>query len=114
LDSSPNLYIHNSLLIHNWKGFQMSIDIKEILFWIFLALGIILLVWNIFGNSPTEFIAIVSLIFTILLKLWSVSDRQIKSEMRFISLKKSFIKLAKDFTDHSHHNQIINQKKRTK
>lgn len=71
----------------------MRIDIKEILFWILLILSIILIIWNVFGNSPTEFIALVSLIFTLLLKVWSVSDKQIKLEMRFNAL-------AKDFKEH--------------
>ncbi len=78
----------------------MSVDIKEVLFWIFLILGIGLLVWNVFGNSPTEFIATVTLILTVLFKIWAVSDKQIRSEMRFISLEKSFIKLTKDFKAH--------------
>ena len=68
-------------------------DIKNILFWVFLTIGVALLLWNIFGNSPTEFIALVTLIFTGLLKTWSVSDRQIKLEMRFNVL-------AKDFREH--------------
>jgi len=34
-----------------------NIDIKDILFWIFLLLGIGLLLWNVLGNSPEEFIA---------------------------------------------------------
>ena len=71
----------------------MKIDIKEVLFWILLILSIILIIWNVFGNSPTEFIALVSLIFTLLLKVWSVSDKQIKLEMRFNAL-------AKDFKEH--------------
>jgi len=70
--------------------------IKEILFWIFLIIGVILLIWVVFGNSPTEFIALVTLIFAVLLKVWSVSDRQIKLEMKFNSL-------AKDFKEHIKH-----------
>ena len=68
-------------------------DIKNTLFWIFFIISIGLLIWNIFGNSPTEFIALMTFIFTILLKVWSISDRQIKLEMRFSAL-------AKDFKEH--------------
>ena len=68
----------------------MRIDVKDVLFWVFLFIGLILLLWNIFGNSPTEFIALVTLIFTVLLKTWSISDRQIKTEMRFNALAKDF------------------------
>ncbi len=74
----------------------MNIDIKDILFWIFLLLGIGLLLWNVFGNSPEEFIATVTLIFAVLLKTWSVSDRQIRLEMKFNAL-------AKDFKEHIKH-----------
>ncbi|MBI2449702.1 hypothetical protein HYV49_05395 [Candidatus Pacearchaeota archaeon] len=68
-------------------------DIRDILFWIFLLLSIILVLWAIFGNSPTEFIAIITLIFTLLLKIWSISDRLIRLEMRFNAL-------ARDFKEH--------------
>lgn len=74
----------------------MKIDIREILFWIFLILGVGLLIWNIFGNSPTEFIALVSLIFTVLLKAWSISDKQLKLEMKFNML-------GRDFKEHIKH-----------
>jgi len=75
-------------------------NIKDILFWVFLIFGLILLIWTVFGNSPTEFIALVALIFTGLLKTWSISDRQIKSEMKLQNLENSFIRLAKDFKEY--------------
>ncbi len=71
----------------------MKVDIRDVLFWIFLLLSIILVLWAIFGNSPTEFIAIITLIFTLLLKIWSISDRLIRQEMRFNAL-------ARDFKEH--------------
>ncbi len=74
----------------------MKGNIRDVLFWIFLILGVGLLIWNIFGNSPTEFIALVTLIFAVLLKTWAISDRQIKSEMKFKML-------AKDFRAHIKH-----------
>ena len=74
------------------------INIKDLLFWIFLIISIVLLLWVIFGNSPTEFIAIITLIFTLLIKIWSISDRQIKLEMRFLAL-------AKDFKEHINQNK---------
>jgi len=77
----------------------MNIDIKNVLFWIFLFIGIILLLWNIFGKSPQEFIATVTLIFAVLLKTWSVSDRVIKLEM-------GFKHLASDFKEHVNNKKI--------
>lgn len=79
----------------------MKVDIKEILFWIFLMLAVILLLWNIFGNSPSEFVTTITLIFALLLKVWSISDRQIKSEMKF-----NF--LVKDFKEHINNKSIHN------
>lgn len=73
------------------------INIKEVLFWIFLVLGLVLLLWNVLGNSPTEFIALVALIFTVMLKVSSVSERvssiserQVKAEMRLDELSRNF------------------------
>tara|TARA_Y100000310_G_scaffold345226_1_gene462883 strand:- start:4106 stop:4411 length:306 start_codon:yes stop_codon:yes gene_type:complete len=80
-------------------------DVKNFLFWIFLVLGVVLLIWNVFGNSPTEFVALVTLNFTILLKVWSVSDRQIKHEMRCRSL-------ARDFKNHVIDQNIFNEEQR--
>ena len=79
----------------------MKIDIREILFWIFLILGMILLVWNVFGNSPSEFIALATIMLTMLLKIWQISDRQIRQEMKFDNLKNSFIKLSNDFKEYT-------------
>ncbi len=68
----------------------MKFNIKEILFWIFLAIAVILLIWYAFGNSPTEFAVMMTFIFTILLKVWTISDKQIRLEMRFNSLAKDY------------------------
>lgn len=68
----------------------MKINIKDLFFWIFLILALALLLWNVFGDSPTEFITIISVIFMIVLKLWSVSDQQIKTDR---NIKNSFNKI---------------------
>ena len=71
----------------------MKIDIKEILFWIFLIISAILLLWFVFGNSPAEFFTIIGLILMIVLKLWAISDRQLMTE---IKIKNGFEKIGKD------------------
>ena len=76
----------------------MKLNIKEILFWIFLVIAMALLIWNVFGNSPSEFITMVAILFTILLKVISISERFTKIETKF-----NF--LAKDFKEHIKHNQ---------
>jgi hypothetical protein len=73
----------------------MKFALREIVFWIVLILGLVLLVWNVFGNSPTEFIALATLIFAVLLKVWNISDRVLKLEMRFNVLAKDFVKYVK-------------------
>ena len=68
-------------------------NIREVLFWIFLVLSIVFLIWRVFGNTPTELITFITIIFMVVLKLWSVSDRQIKHE---IKVKNSFSKMRQD------------------
>ena len=75
-------------------------NIKEILFWIFLIISVILVFWYILGNTPNEFIAIITIVFMVILKLWIISDRQIKLEAKFNMLnntvKNSFYMIKKD------------------
>jgi len=75
------------------------IEIKEILFWISLIFSLVLLIWIIFGNTPTELIFLVTIYLTMLLKTWSISDRQIRTEGKLDRLKDGFIRLADDFKD---------------
>jgi len=77
----------------------MKTNIKEILFWIFFILSLILLIWIILGDSPTELIFIVTIYLTMLLKMWSMSDRQIRIEENVKRLRDSFLRLANDFKD---------------
>jgi len=66
-------------------------SIKDVLFLIIFVLGLIFLIWAIFGNSPTEFITIITLLFAVIIKLWSISDKQIRLENKFRNLAKDFI-----------------------
>lgn len=76
------------------------IDIKEILFWIFMVLSIVLVIWYVFGNSPEEFLVLVSLMLTGLFKTWSVSDRVTKIETKFNFLARDFKELQHKSKDH--------------
>jgi len=80
----------------------MKTDWKNVLFWISLVVAMVLLIWNVFGSSPSEFIAIAAIIFMLVLKVWSVSDKQIKLEGKFNSLqlniKHSFSKIKEDLS----------------
>ena len=48
--------------------------IVSILSWIFLLISLILILWKLFGSSPTELAIILPILLTILLKVWNVSD----------------------------------------
>ncbi len=52
--------------------------ILDILAWLLLIIGVILLIWYITGNSPTELLVILPFIFMLIFKLWSLSDNFIK------------------------------------
>ncbi len=77
-------------------------NIKEIISWILLLISVILVLWYIFGNSPSEFIAIISIISIVVFKLWAVSDRQIKLESKVTILnnnvKNSFDNIKNDLS----------------
>lgn len=68
-------------------------NILNILFWIALIVVIILILWRIFGNSPSDLSIIISALFAILLKMWAISDelKEFKHEVRF-----SFHKVKED------------------
>lgn len=70
--------------------------ILNILFWIALIVGIILVVWIIFGNSPTELSVIVTFMLALLFKIWAISDetKEFKHEV-----KMSFAKVREDFSE---------------
>ena len=67
----------------------MKIDFIKIGFWISLIMGIILLLWNVFGQSPTEFLALVGLIFMVLFYV-------IKVDKELLALKKDFYYTTKN------------------
>ena len=68
--------------------------ILNILFWITLIVGIILVLWIIFGNSPTELSVIITFMLALLFKIWAISDetKEFKHEV-----KMSFVKVREDF-----------------
>lgn len=48
--------------------------IFNILFWILLLIGIILIIWKIFGNTPSDLSIIITVSLMLLFKIWSISD----------------------------------------
>lgn len=69
------------------------ISFKEIIFWFLFVLSIVVVVWLIFGESPTLEQALLVMILTL---LWSSNNRLTKLEMKFNAL-------ATDFKEHLKH-----------
>ena len=71
-------------------------QILNLLFWILLIIGIILLVWYIFGNTPTELAITLTFILTLMLKMWAISDelKEFKHEVKF-----SFHRIKEDINN---------------
>ena len=68
-------------------------EILNILFWILLGILVILILWRIFGNSPTDFSIILTAIFVMIFKMWAINDNinEFKSDV-----KTSFHKIKND------------------
>ena len=73
-----------------------KINIYEILFWIFFIIAIIMILWYIFGDSPTIEQTLLVLIITFLFKIQADVFSN-SSEMRI--MKDSFIRLVRDFKE---------------
>ncbi len=71
-------------------------DIFNVLFWIFLIVSIILILWKIFGNNPSDFSIMVSIMVMFLFKMWAISDdlKDFKHDV-----KMSFYKVKGKFND---------------
>ena len=71
-------------------------QILNLLFWILLIIGIILLVWYIFGNTPTELAITITFILTLMFKMWAISDelKEFKHEVKF-----SFHRIKEDINN---------------
>jgi len=48
--------------------------ILDIVFWIALIVGIIMVLWRIFGNSPTDLALITPFIVMLISKIWNVNN----------------------------------------
>lgn len=63
------------------EGVEMRVDFRDVLFWVFLILTVVLLFWYMFGNSPMELFVSSGIAGIIFLKMWSLNERQIRLEM---------------------------------
>ena len=76
-------------------------EVFSILFWVFLIVTIILILWKILGDSPTDLSIMISIMIMLLFKMWAVSDDLIefKHEVRmsFHKVKVDISDIKKDF-----------------
>ena len=77
--------------------------ILNILFWIALIAVVILILWRIFGNSPSDLSIIIGLGSMILFKIWAISDdfKDFKYEVKssFTKAKTDISNLKTDFKE---------------
>ena len=71
-----------------------KIKVLDILFWVFLVIGVVMVLWRVFGNSPTDLQVVVPFVIMGLVKVWNVNERQIKLEM---GTKNGFSRIKQDF-----------------
>jgi len=75
-------------------------NIANIIAWALIILGIIFILWKLFGGSPTEFSILITLISGILFKIMALGSdlSALKEKVRNINNK--FNALASDFKAH--------------
>jgi len=67
--------------------------------WVFIIIGVILLIWRTFGNSPAEFNILTALVIGILFKVMAISND-------LTELRTSFKYLSFDFKEHVNNKKI--------
>ena len=74
----------------------MKTQTLNILAWIFIVIGVVLLFWRVFGNSHLSDSVIAALLIGLLFKMMAIGEEVTK-------LKLSFKYLANDFKEHRKH-----------
>lgn len=60
----------------------MKIKIWDVVFWIALVVGIVMVLWRVFGNSPTDLQVVAPFIVMGFSKMWGMNERLVRLEMR--------------------------------
>ena len=58
-----------------------KIKILNVLFWVSLVVGIVMVLWRIFGNSPSDLQVVAPFFVMGAAKMWDVNEKQIRLEM---------------------------------
>ena len=74
--------------------------IANIIAWALIILGIILILWKIFGGSPTEFSILITLISGILFKIMTLGSDLSALKEKVKNINNKFNALASDFKAH--------------
>ncbi len=81
----------------------MNTKITEALFWTLILLSIFLLLWKIFGNSPTSDMVIYPIVIALVVKSWTTSEDIATIKSKLGNLERQFSALAEDFKEHLKH-----------
>ncbi|MBU3923382.1 MAG: hypothetical protein KJ592_00535 [Nanoarchaeota archaeon] len=80
----------------------MKFDFKNLLIWISLLVGVGMVLWRVFGNSPTDLELFVPFLIFGFGKVWSIGDRVTRLEMNTkhgFEMMKRDMNLIKDKLD---------------
>ncbi len=91
-------------------------DILNILFWITLVIGVLLLLWYILGNSPTELAITITFLLMLMFKMWAMSDdlKDFKYETKFSfnKVKEDINKVNDKLKKHENEIKMLHRQKR--
>ena len=80
---------------------KLKRKILNIIFWVALAVGIIMVLWRIFGESPTDLVIITPFIIMLISKIWDMNEtiRDVGHQVKILSMntKYAFDKVKNDF-----------------
>jgi len=79
--------------------------IRDIIFWILVLVSIVVVLWYLFGNSPTFEQTILILVLTI---IFGIGTKVAIIGEKVDSIEKRFFILAKDFKEHLNKNKRTN------
>ena len=71
--------------------------------WILIVLGVIFILWKVFGGSPTESTILITLVSGILFKIMNISNDLSVLKEKVNNLESKLSSLASDFKEHIKH-----------
>ena len=62
-----------------------KIKVWDVIFWIALVVGVVMVLWRVFGNSPTDLQVVAPFIVMGFSKMWGINERLVRLETRAVS-----------------------------